>query len=169
MGSHSNTMAKRVAKCGVLVALAFIFSYVEILIPFSVGIPGVKLGLANLVVLSCLFFISPAEVFLILVTRIFLSGFLFGNMAAIFYSLAGGILSFLGMILLKKTNAFSMIGVSILGGVLHNLGQLIVACFIVENPNLFFYLPILLVAGSISGLVIGIIAKKCSFVFRFVL
>lgn len=152
--------AKRVAICGMLVALAFIFSYIEMLIPISFGIPGIKLGLANLIILSSLYFLSPANVLIILVTRIFLSGFLFSNMAAIIYSLAGGLLSFLIMLIFKKLDKFSSIGVSILGGISHNIGQILVAVMVVDNLKIAFYLPILLISGAVTGTVIGVVSKR---------
>lgn len=170
MASQNKTSpGKRVARAGILVALAFIFSYVELMIPFSIGIPGVKLGLANLVVLSCLFLLPEPEVLAILIARIFLAGFLFGNLASIVYALAGGILSFLIMIFFKKIDHLSMVGISILGGVFHNIGQLIVAVLVVSNPNLFLYLPVLLIAGALSGALIGMVGKRCSGVLRSVL
>lgn len=159
--NNRNSGAKKVAVCGLMIALAFIFSYIESLLPLSVGIPGVKLGLANLVILSCLYILPKSEVFLILITRILLSGFLFGNGFAIIYSLAGGILSFVVMLLMKGTEKFSEVGVSICGGTTHNLGQLLVAVIIVENQKLLYYFPVLLVAGALTGGMIGIITQKC--------
>lgn len=154
------SISKKVATCGMLVALAFIFSYVEMLIPFSFGIPGIKLGLANLVVLSCIYLIQPGEVLIILLSRIFLAGFLFGNMSTIIYSLAGGILSFIIMLTVKKIDKFSIIGVSILGGISHNIGQIIVAVIAVSNLKIAFILPVLLLSGSVTGALVGIISKS---------
>lgn len=153
-------MAKKVAYSAMLVALAMIFSYVEALIPFSFGIPGIKLGLANLVVVIGLFFLKPGQVFGILITRIVLLAFLFGNMASLLYSLAGGILSFCVMLLLKKCKGFSITGISMAGGVSHNVGQLVVAACVVENIHVFYYMPALLVAGLITGMLIGIVGQR---------
>lgn len=155
-------VAQRVAVDGLLVSLAFIFSYIETLFPLPIGVPGIKLGLANLVVLSCISYLPLAETFVILVARIVLSGFLFGNMASIIYSLAGGLLSFLVMMLMKKTNVFSIVGVSLTGGVAHNIGQLLVAMLVVSNSGLIYYLPVLILSGAVCGLLIGLIGKKCS-------
>ena len=155
------TIAKRVALGGMLVAVAFMFSYLELLIPISFGIPGIKLGLANLVILSCMYVMQPLEVFVILIARILLSGFLFGNMTMMIYSLAGGILSFLIMLFVKKTQVFSMIGASMLGGVFHNIGQVITAMPVVSNVRIITYLPVLLLSGVITGLLIGMLSKKC--------
>lgn len=153
-------MAKRVAYSAMLVALAMIFSYVEALIPFNFGIPGIKLGLANLVVVIGLFFMKPKQVFGILIARIVLVSFLFGNMSALIYSLAGGLLSFFIMLVLKKCKGFSISGISMAGGVSHNVGQLIVAACVVENVHVFYYMPVLLISGLITGLLIGIVAQR---------
>ena len=159
------TPAALLAESGVLVALALIFSYIEHLIPMPIPVPGVKLGLANLVSLTGLFFLSPIQVLLILVTRIILAGSMFGNLSTIIYSLAGGLLSFLVMILAKRFKAFSPLGVSILGGVFHNLGQLLIAMLVLKSNALIAYLPILIIIGSISGTLIGIAAKAlCKYI-----
>ncbi len=142
-----------------LVALAMIFSYVESLIPINFGIPGMKLGVANLVtVTGCISWSSGS--ILVVVMRILLTGFLFGNGMSVIYSLAGGILSFLVMALMKRLKGFSIAGVSIAGGVSHNIGQIIVASVVVENLKLIYYLPALLIAGTVTGFVMGMISKK---------
>ena len=120
-------MKNRVAYFGVFTALALIFSYVETLIPINFGIPGVKLGLANLVIVIALYKMKLTEVYLLSVVRVLLSGFIFGNYFSIIYSLAGGLLSLTVMALLKKSKGFSVMGISVAGGVFHNVGQLIVA------------------------------------------
>ena len=149
---------RKLANMAMLVALAMIFSYVESLIPINFGIPGMKLGVANLVTVTGLYFLELPEVFLVVVMRILLTGFLFGNGMSIIYSLAGGILSFLVMALMKRLKGFSVAGVSIAGGVSHNIGQIIVASIVVEN--LVYYLPALLIAGTVTGFVMGMISKK---------
>ncbi len=149
-------MAKRVAYSAMLAALAMIFSYIEALIPFSFGVPGIKLGLANLVVLLGFYFLRPMQVAEISAIRIVLTAFLFGNMASLLYSLAGGFLSFLAMLLLiKKGKGFSPIGISIAGGVCHNIGQLAAAFFILESAGVLYYLPALMLGGLISGMLVG--------------
>lgn len=153
-------MTKKIAYSSMLVALAMIFSYVEVLIPFSFGIPGIKLGLANLVVVIGLFILKPFQVFGILVVRIILSAFMFGNMSSLIYSLAGGVLSFFVMLLLKKFKGFSMTGISMAGGVIHNVGQLMIASCVVENLHVLYYMPVLLVAGLITGMLIGIVGQR---------
>lgn len=161
-------MAKRVAYSAILIALAMIFSYVEVLIPFHFGIPGIKLGLANLVVVMALYILKPAQTLVISIVRIVLVSFLFGSMSSMLYSLAGGVLSFLVMLLLRKNKGFSVMGVSIAGGVSHNVGQLLVAAVVVENMSVFYYMPVLLVAGVVTGMLIGVVAKKVSMHLKFV-
>ena len=153
-------MKNKVAYFGVFVALALIFSYVESLIPFHIGIPGVKLGLANLITVIALYKMDFPSALFIGVTRVILAGLIFGNLFSIIYGLAGAVLSLLVMYLLKRTDQFSMIGVSIAGGVFHNIGQLLVAMAVVETFNVVYYLPVLLIAGLITGLIIGIVAGE---------
>ena len=145
---------------GLFLALALICSYVESLIPFYFGVPGVKLGLTNIVVVMALYCIGAKEAFLISVLRILLAGFLFGNMFSILYSLAGGLLSFGIMLLLKKTGKFRVISVSVAGGVSHNMGQLVIAALVVENYHIFYYGTVLIIAGIITGFIIGIISQE---------
>ena len=146
----------RIAWFGVFTALALIFSYVETLIPFQIGIPGVKLGLANLIVVVALYKMGGKDAMLLSVTRIVLSGFLF----SILYSLAGGLLSLAVMVILKKRGSFSVFGVSMAGGVFHNVGQLIVAMLVVETFSVAYYVPVLLIAGVITGFIIGVVANE---------
>ncbi|MDE6659500.1 MAG: Gx transporter family protein [Eubacterium sp.] len=148
-----------VALYGLMVALAFVFSYFENLIPFNFGIPGVKLGLANLVVVVALYIMKPSQAFSISLIRIFLTSLTFGNITvSLPYSLCGGILSFVVMWLAKKTK-LSVIGVSMLGGICHNIGQIIVAALIMETPHIAYWLPVLLVAGLFTGLLLGVVSK----------
>ena len=135
----------RVAYFGVFTALALIFSYIETLVPISFGIPGVKLGLANLIIVIALYKIPLREVYVLSIVRVLLSGVLFGNYFSIAYSLAGG---------------FSVIGISIAGGVCHNIGQLVVAMIVVETFAMSYYMPVLLVAGLITGFLIGVVADQ---------
>ena len=153
-------MNSRVAYFGVFTALALIFSYVESLIPINFGIPGVKLGLANLITLIALYKMSVKEAFLISIARVVLSGFIFGNLFAILYSLAGGLLSLTIMTWFKRSNKFSIYGISMAGGVFHNVGQLMMAILVVESVTIAGYLPVLLVSGLITGLVIGVVSGE---------
>ena len=153
-------MKSRVAYFGVFAALALIFSYVESLIPINFGIPGVKLGLANLITLIALYKMSVKETYIISIARVVLSGFIFGNLFAILYSLAGGLLSLTIMTWFKRSDKFSIYGISMAGGVFHNVGQLIMAMLVVESVTIAGYLPVLLVSGLITGLVIGVVSEE---------
>ena len=150
---------KKVANYGVLVTLALVASYVETLIPISLGVPGAKIGLANLITIVALFLMGWKDAFAISIIRIVLAGFLFGNLFAIFYSLAGALLSLLIMMFLKKLE-FGTVAVSCAGGVAHNIWQISFAALLVENSRLFYYLPVLLIAGVLAGIVIGIIGGE---------
>lgn len=147
----------RVAFLGMLLAVAFVLAYIETLIPFFVGIYGIKLGLANLAVMLALYNLGEKDAFIVAVARIVLVGFTFGNLFSMLYSLAGGLLSFAVMAIAKKMKLFSVTGVSVLGGVFHNVGQIIVAMLVVENEKILFYLPVLLISGVITGAVIGML------------
>lgn len=150
----------KVAYFGIFTTVALIFSYIESLIPVPIGIPGIKLGLANLVIVVALYKMSVREAALLSVLRIVLSGFMFANMFSILYSLSGGLLSLLMMSMLKKTNKFSVIGISISGGVFHNIGQLIMASLVLESFSLTYYLPVLLISGLVTGFIIGIVSNE---------
>ena len=153
-------MKNKVAVFGVFTSLALILSYVELLIPINFGIPGMKLGLANLLVVILLYKGCPRDALLLSVIRILWSGRIFGNMFSIFYSLGGGLLSLAVMVFLKKTGQFTVAGISIGGGASHNVGQLLVAMFVVQTYQVGYYLPVLLIAGVITGAVIGILSAE---------
>lgn len=150
--------SKKVATYGILIALAFIFSYIESLFPISNAIPGIKLGLANLVVIVALYKMGVKEAFVLSILRIVLVGFTFGSPSTMMFSLVGGLLSWFLMVVFQKTKIFSMVGVSIIGGIAHNIGQIVVSIFVVENVDIIYYLPFLLVSGVIMGALIGILA-----------
>ncbi len=149
---------QKYAVIGLLLALAFLFSWIESLLPISLGVPGVKLGLANLVVIVAMYVITPAEAFGLSMLRVLLTAFTFGNLSSMLYSLAGAVLSFLAMLAAKRTGWFSMQGVSVLGGVFHNVGQILTAMLILETAQLISYLPVLMISGIAAGLVIGLLA-----------
>lgn len=149
---------KRIAYLGIFIALAFVFSYIEFLLPIHLGIQAAKLGLANLVIMVALYLLTEQDAFVLSMIRVLLVGFSFGNMTMMMYSFAGALVSFLVMLLAKKTKLFSIVGVSVLGGVFHNIGQLLVAIWMVKMGSLVFYLPALLLVGTISGVVIGLLA-----------
>ena len=153
-------MKRKTAYLGLFAAVAIIFGYVESLIPVFAGIPGVKIGLANLAVLFILDRYSWREAALVSVVRILVIGFMFGNLFSIVYSLAGAALSLTVMNFLKKNSEFSLIGISVAGGVTHNIGQLTVAMIVVSNTSLMVYAPALLVAGVLAGVAIGVLVKE---------
>lgn len=162
-------MKNRVAYFGVFTALALIFSYIESLIPFDFGIPGVKLGLANLIIVFALYKLNLKDVYLLSLVRVLLSGALFGNYFSIVYSLAGGLLSVSVMAFLKHREGYSILGISMAGGVFHNVGQILVAMILVETFSAIYYLPVLLLAGLVTGALIGVVAgevlKRVTFLF----
>lgn len=146
-----------VAYISVMTALAAVFGYLEQLVPLDlIGIPGAKLGLANIVSLVALYILGPYYAFFIMFARVLLTGFMFGNMYSLIYSLAGGILSMIMMCMLKTTGLFTMTGVSAAGGVAHNFGQLIVAVITLNEINLTFYFPILIIIGLLCGILTGL-------------
>ena len=156
MGSR-NSKARQVALYGMLTALAFILSYVESLVPVTVGIPGVKLGLANLVVVIALYTLDLKGAFVISAVRIVLSGLTFGGLFSMLYSLAGGLFSFVVMAILSRKKVFGTVGVSVCGGVAHNIGQLLVAMAVLETESVWYYFPVLLISGSVAGVLIGLL------------
>lgn len=151
---------KKTAYMGLFLSLALICSYIESLIPFYFGIPGVKLGLTNIVVILALYQMGIKYALTISILRIVLAGLLFGNLFSILYSLAGGLLSFCIMTLLKRTGKFRILSISAVGGITHNFGQIVMAAVVVENLNLFYYYPLLLLAGVLTGILIGIAAQE---------
>jgi heptaprenyl diphosphate synthase len=157
---EKRSVGERVALVGVFTALAMIFSYVEVLIPFNFGIPGVKLGIANLVIVAGLYFLRLPEVWFISMLRILLTGILFGNGMSLLYSFSGGILSLLLMMLFQRINCCSIVGVSMIGAVCHNIGQVSVAVCVTKTASIFYYLPILMITGVVTGTILGIVAGK---------
>lgn len=153
-------MYRKTAFLGVLLAFAMLLSYVESLVPFYFWAPGIKLGLGNLAVVLALYLWSYREALVINVLRIMLTGFLFGNLYMILYGLAGGVLSFVVMCLVKRVRGFSLMGVSMCGGVSHNVGQFLVAFLVSRTKGLLFYAPALLTGGVVTGLLIGLIAGR---------
>jgi len=151
----ARSKAGTIAMCAVLTALALIFSYIEFLIPLPIGIPGVKLGLANIVIVVALYTVGARYAFLVNVARVLLVALLFGNGFSAVYAMAGALVSFTAMYIIKRTGLFSPAGTSIAGGVFHNAGQLAVAMLIIENAKLALYFPVLLLSGLFTGLLIG--------------
>ena len=146
----------KTAYLGLLLALAVICGYIEALIPVPVPVPGMKLGLANLVIAAVLYLYGPVEAITVSLLRVLISGFLFGNMFSIVYGMSGAAASLISMALLKRTRAFGIIGVSALGGVVHNVAQVIAAVLILQGFPWRWYLPVLMLAGLAAGILVGL-------------
>ena len=149
---------KKVAFLGMCVALSMILSFVESQIPPLVAVPGVKVGLPNIVMVFMLYKIGAKETAIVSIIRVILVGFLFGTPLSMIYSLVGAALSLIGMIILKKTNLFAPVTVSVVGGILHNVGQILTACFVMDTAEIAYYLPVLFISGTIAGILIGLTA-----------
>ena len=143
---------------GLTIALAMIMSYIEALVPLSFAVPGIKMGLANIVIIFVLYKIGTKEAILVSLIRVILVSLLFSNVMAMAYSIAGAVLSLSVMWILKKTDKFSFIGVSIAGGIMHNVGQIIMAVILLGTEQIALYLPVLIITGTATGVVIGIVS-----------
>lgn len=150
--------ASAIAKLGLLTAVALVLGYFEHLLPIT-GIPGVKLGLANTVLLYALYLLNIPSAILLMLLKVGLSGLLFGGPAAMLYSFAGGVVSLVVMILARRIRGLSVVGVSVLGAAAHNIAQLSLACFVVQTRAILAYLPVLLLAAAITGVLTGLIAR----------
>ena len=166
--NQKNLSPQQLAAMGMLSALALALSFLESLIPFQPGLPGVKLGLANLVIVFALYRMNVHSALLINTVRILLSSLLFSGLFGLLYSAAGAAASLATMTLLLQINRkreqagksilFSIFGVSMTGGVFHNLGQLLIAILILSSLNLVYYLPVMIISGIAAGLVNGMVA-----------
>lgn len=154
-------MTRKIAISGIFISMAMVLAFFEGLIPMNFGIPGVKLGLANIVALTALFVLGPIYAIAIQIGRVVLTALMFGNMAGLLYSLSGGILSILAMILIYKIKRplFGIIAISVFGAVFHNIGQIVAASLIVQDLRISYYLPILMLSGAVAGILIGIVCK----------
>ena len=149
---------KQIALTGLLIALALILSYLESLVPMSFAIPGIKLGLPNLVIVFALYRLRPRTAAAISLLRVALVALLFGSALSLAYSAAGAVCSFLVMLLLKRTGRFGCTGVSVAGAVTHNLAQIAAAALLLETGALAWYLPVLLLSGTLAGVCIGLLS-----------
>ena len=149
---------KKLAVMALTTAVAMILSFVESQIPAFAAVPGVKMGLANIAVVFALYRLGWKEAAAVSLVRVVLVSLLFGSIASLFYSLAGAVLSLLGMGLMKRCGKFTEILVSVTGGVLHNIGQIAMASILLETDALRYYLPFLLVSGILAGVVIGLVS-----------
>lgn len=150
---------KSITRLGILLAVALVLGYFENLIPLNASVPGVKLGLSNIVLLYAIYLIDAKSAFVLMILKVMLSGMLFSGVSGAIYSFAGGLLSLIMMVLIKRLPDVSIVGVSVVGAVFHNVGQISIASFVVENRYIFFYLPVLLISAVITGIATGVIAK----------
>lgn len=150
---------RRTAESGVFLAAAMVLSYLETFIPAPFGIPGIKPGLANSVVLILLMRRGVADAATVSLLRVFLSALLFGNAFSLAYSLAGAVLSLAVMALLLKLDVFNTVGVSISGAVSHNAGQIAVAVIVLASKGILYYLPVLVISGILAGILVGILVS----------
>ena len=150
--------SRKISQIGVLAALAMVLSYVESLFPAFIAVPGIKIGLANIAVIFALYRLGLREALGISVVRVVLSSLLFGSVLSLSYSIAGALISLVVMYLLKRTRLFGTVAVSVAGGVSHNLGQIAIACLILQSRAIAYYIPVLILSGVAAGVVIGIIS-----------
>ena len=151
---------RKVALLGVLTSVALVLSYLEAMLPpISTAVPGIKMGLPNIIIIFVLYKFGLKEAVTVSIIRVFIVALLFGNVMTLSYSVAGAVLSLVLMTLFKKINLFSQIGVSIIGGISHNLGQILVAIFLFDTIQIGYYMIVLAVTGTIAGVVIGIISS----------
>ena len=141
---------------GMFIAIAMVFSYIESLIPLNIAVPGVKLGLANLVTIVVMVKMDTRSAWMVSLVRVLLSALLFGNMSVMIYSLAGAVLSLIVMTVCMRFRIFGITGTSILGAVSHNAGQVIMAASLMKSGNILIYIPVLCISGTIAGVCIGL-------------
>ena len=153
-----NVNIKRLVTLALSVCVAMLLSYVEMLIPAPVAVPGVKLGLANVATVFALYALGPREACAVSLVRVCLSSLLFGNAVGLIYSLSGAVLSLGLMILFSRLRIFSIVGVSVIGGVAHNVGQILSAMALMQTAAIASYLPVLAISGTLSGIVIGAVS-----------
>jgi len=153
-----------------VIAFAMILSFVESRIPAFVAIPGVKVGLANIAVIFTLYKLGVKEAITVSIIRVLLISMLFGSPVSLIYSISGATLSLATMILLKKLTPLTEVTISVTGGVMHNVGQIAAASFMLSTNVVMYYLPFLLVSGTIAGVVVGIasaiLIKRIKFDYR---
>ena len=144
-------MTKKVSVIGLFTAMALLLSCIENMLPFRTGIPGIKLGIANLIIVIAFYFLPFGEVLSISLIRVFFLSV---------FSLTGAIASFLAMYISYRRNSFSPAGISIIGGVTHNLAQLLISALLLNTPAFLWYSPVLFLSGTVTGLINGLIATK---------
>ena len=157
--NQTQKQARRIAICGMLLALMLVLGFVESQIPVAAGIPGIKLGLSNGVLIFAVYMLGVPTSFLLMTLKVLLSGFLFGSPSAMMYAFAGGVLSLTVMCVLSRMKGLSPIVVSMVGGLSHNVGQVTLAMIILHTPKLMYYMAILMVVGLVTGCATGVAAN----------
>lgn len=153
-------MTKKVSVIGLFTAMALLLSCIENMLPFRTGIPGIKLGIANLIIVIAFYFLPSGEVLSISLLRVFFLSVFSGSPFTTAFSFTGAIASFFAMYISYRRNSFSPVGISIIGGVTHNLAQLLISTLLLNTPAFLWYSPVLLISGIITGLINGLIAIK---------
>ena len=155
-----NKQAQQIALSGLLTSLMLVFGFIERQFPLPVPVPGIKLGLANSVLLYALYMLGVKRATVLMLLKALMSWLIYTNMSAMFYSLGGGFLSLVAMILLHRMKGVSIIGVSALGAVFFNVGQILMAVVMLNTPQLIVtYLPILMISGVVTGVLTGVVAQ----------
>ena len=151
-----NKKTLKLTTLAITISFAMVLSYIESRIPAFVAIPGIKVGLANIAVIFTLYKLGVKEAVVISLIRVALVSMLFGSPVSLIYSFSGAVLSLLSMILLKKLTPLTTVTISVTGGVMHNIGQIAAACFMLSTNVVIYYLPFLLISGTVAGIVVGI-------------
>ena len=160
MAKSVREQTQRVALCGLLVSLMLVLGYMETLIPVPTVVPGIKLGLSNGVLLFALYLLDIPTAFALMVLKVVLSGLLFGGVSAMMYSFAGGLLSMIVMAALRQVKGLHIVTVSMVGGVAHNAGQVILAMIMVKTSQLIYYMAVLMLVGLVAGAITGVVAHS---------
>ena len=149
---------KQITQLGLLLSISLVLGYLESLLPVIVAVPGVKLGIANIVTMLVLYNMGGKQAFLIMLLRVVIAGFLYSGVAGILYSFMGGVCCIVVMTWLRRVPIFSILGVSMIGAVFHNAGQIMAAVLVMENTDVIYYLPLLCISGVLSGLSVGFLS-----------
>ena len=158
MKRTAQEQTQRIALSGLLVALMLVLGFVESLIPVAAGIPGIKLGLSNGVLIFAVYMLGIPTAFVLMVLKVVLSGLMFGGVSAMMYAMAGGVLSMIAMALLSRVKGIHPVVVSMVGGVMHNVGQVGLAMIMLNTPKLLYYMAVLMIVGLLCGAVTGVCA-----------
>ncbi|MBQ4551447.1 MAG: Gx transporter family protein [Clostridia bacterium] len=158
MRRNNRFNVQRTALCGLLTAMMLVLGFIESLIPVAAGVPGIKLGLSNGVLIFALYMLDAPTAFVLMIVKVVLSGLMFGGVSAMMYAMAGGVMSMLTMMLLKKFH-FHLVIISMFGAVMHNVGQVLMAMLVLQTPKLMYYMAILMFVGLATGAVTGVAAN----------